>query len=83
MKRKGLPNVAPSLAGKAAGRPIKPPAYPKPPRELAGKWVAWSNSGQILASGETLAEVTRATVDQPGVSYERLPSLQRFPAHPR
>jgi hypothetical protein len=52
--------------------------YPVPPRELAGKWVAWSGY-QIVASGETLAEVMDrvAAEEIQGASYELLPELTR------
>ncbi len=53
--------------------------YPKPPRELAGKWVAWSQDYQIIAFDDTLAtvidHVDREEIQ--GVSYERLPNLHR------
>lgn len=50
--------------------------YPVPPRELAGKWVAWSRF-QIVASGETLAEVKKqvGSAKIKGASYEFLPPL--------
>lgn len=57
--------------------PTTVPAFPKAPRELAGKWVAWSAAGEILASGDTFAEVVKAGEGRPGVSYERLPKLER------
>jgi hypothetical protein len=49
-----------------------------PPRELAGKWVAWSRY-KIVASGDTLAGVI-AQVKESGIkgaSYELLPGLTR------
>lgn len=52
--------------------------YPKPDRSLAGKWVAWSRRGQLIASGETLSEVVRAASGHSGVSYERLPKPDRI-----
>lgn len=52
-------------------------AFPKAPRELAGKWVAWSATGEILGSGESFADVVKASEHHPGVSYERLPKLER------
>ncbi len=61
-------------------RPAEPlvSPYPVPPRELAGKWVAWSRY-KIVASGETLAGVI-AQVKESGIkgaSYELLPGLTR------
>ena len=52
--------------------------YPVPPRELAGKWVAWSRY-KIVASGETLGEVMDSVASEgiEGASYELLPSLSR------
>ena len=52
--------------------------YPVPPRELAGKWVAWSRY-RIVASGETLGEVMDLVASEgiEGASYELLPSLSR------
>jgi hypothetical protein len=52
--------------------------YPIPPRELAGKWVAWSRY-RIVASGETLGEVMDSVASEgiTGASYELLPSLSR------
>ena len=52
--------------------------YPVPPRELAGKWVAWSRY-QIVASGDTLAEVMDrvAAEEIHGASYGLLPELTR------
>jgi hypothetical protein len=52
--------------------------YPVPPRELAGKWVAWSRY-KIVASGDSLAGVV-ARVKESGIkgaSYELLPPLTR------
>jgi hypothetical protein len=54
------------------------PTCPSP--EFAGKWVAWSGDGQqIVASGDTLAEVQERVrrAQAGGVSYERLPPLLR------
>ena len=72
-------------AGKAKAAPSNPrrsgllvSPYPIPPRELAGKWVAWSRY-KIVASGDTLAGVI-AQVERDGVkgaSYELLPGLTR------
>ena len=57
--------------------------YPKPPRELADKWVAWSQDYRIVASHDTLAavidQVNREGIE--GVSYERLPNLHRDHSH--
>src|SRR5947209_2216502 len=52
--------------------------YPVPPRELAGKWVAWSRY-RIVASGETLGEVMDSVASEgiKGATYELLPSLSR------
>jgi Family of unknown function (DUF5678) len=49
---------------------------PLPPRELAGKWVAWSNR-RIVASGDTLAEVVHQVkaVGIEDASYDLLPML--------
>jgi hypothetical protein len=57
--------------------------YPAPPRELAGKWVAWSPDYRIVASGETLAEVVES-VKSAGIedaSYELVPRLDRYHCH--
>jgi Family of unknown function (DUF5678) len=56
--------------------------YPVPPRELAGKWVAWSNY-RIVASGDTFADVMDqiAVAQVKNASYERLPSLNSNDAH--
>ncbi|QDV39131.1 hypothetical protein [Tautonia plasticadhaerens] len=62
------------------GDPDAPPAPgPRPPvpRELAGRWIAWSADGRrIVASGTTLDEARRrageATSER--VSFERLGS---------
>jgi hypothetical protein len=58
------------------GPPVSP--YPAPPRELAGKWVAWSRY-RIVASGDTLAEVMDRVAAEGirGASYELLPDLTR------
>ncbi len=52
--------------------------YPVPPRELAGKWVAWSRY-RIVASGETLGEVMDSVAARgiKGASYELIPSPSR------
>jgi len=57
--------------------------YVKPPRELAGKWVAWSRDGRIVASNETLASVMDHVEREgiKGVSFERLPRLGRSHSH--
>jgi hypothetical protein len=59
-----------------SGPPVSP--YPAPPRELAGKWVAWSRY-QIVASGDTLAGVMDRVAAEgiKGASYELLPELTR------
>ncbi len=51
------------------------PSYAPPPLELAGKWVAWSKDGRMVASGETLEEVMGLVASQKikGASYEPLP----------
>jgi len=57
-------------------------SYPKPSRDLAGKWVAWAGC-RIVASGDTLAGVV-ASVEREGIkgaSFERLPALRRAHAH--
>jgi hypothetical protein len=53
-------------------------SYPVPPRELAGKWVAWSRY-KIVASGDTLATVVSKVKESgiKGASYELLPPLTR------
>lgn len=50
------------------------PARPMPPIEVCGKWVAWSRR-QIVASGETLAEVRQKVESQKikGAAYELIP----------
>jgi len=58
-----------------------PVAREKAPRELAGKWVAWSQAGKIIASGETFDEVMKAGEGQPEVSYEHLPEIDRVRGH--
>jgi hypothetical protein len=55
---------------------------PCAPRELAGRWVAYSADGlHIIASGETFTEVwekaRRETTER--VSFEKLPPLARSP----
>lgn len=55
-------------------------SHPLAPRELAGKWVAWSSDlGQIVAHGDTFAEVRDqvATAGAEKVSYEKLRPLSR------
>jgi hypothetical protein len=61
-------------------RPASP--YPKPPRELAGKWVAWSQY-QIVFSADKLDDVMDWVERQgiKGVSYERLPTSDRGHSH--
>jgi hypothetical protein len=56
--------------------------YPSPPRELAGKWVAWSRDRQIVASGDTLAGVVATVASLPieDASYERVPRFDRLRA---
>ena len=40
-----------------------PPSRPVVPKELGGKWIAWTLDGQrIVAHGETLAECRAAAV---------------------
>jgi hypothetical protein len=55
------------------------PPYAAPARELAGKWVAWSKEGHIVASAETLSEVVDFVTLKKirGASYECLPLLVR------
>ena len=58
---------------------ISSSAYPPPPAELAGKWVAWSEDHQVVAAGDTLSEVAKA-VDSMGVkdvSYGHVPRRRR------
>jgi Family of unknown function (DUF5678) len=57
--------------------------YPIPPIELAGKWVAWSRDREIIAAGETLAEVMAMVESRAprGASYELLPRLDRGHGH--
>jgi hypothetical protein len=57
-------------------------AHPVRPRELAGRWVAYSADGQrIVAAGETFTEVwekaRRETTER--VSFEKLPPLAGSP----
>jgi hypothetical protein len=49
------------------------------PLSLAGKWVAWSLEGKIVASAETLSEVVGLVASKKlkGASYERLPAVCR------
>jgi hypothetical protein len=71
----GKAKAAPSKRRRSG--PLVSP-YPVPPRELAGKWVAWSRY-KIVASGDTLATVV-ARVKESGIkgaSYELLPPLTR------
>jgi Family of unknown function (DUF5678) len=51
------------------------PSYDPPPPELAGKWIAWSKDGRLVASGETLEEVMALVASKKikGASYEPLP----------
>ena len=42
---------------------VQPPSRPIVPKELAGKWIAWTLDGQrIVAHGETLTECQAASV---------------------
>jgi hypothetical protein len=74
-RRDGEVEVAPSKRRRPR-LPVSP--YPAPPRELAGKWVAWSRY-RIVASGDTLAEVMDRVVAEgiKGASYELLPETTR------
>jgi hypothetical protein len=56
--------------------------YPRPPRELAGKWVAWSRY-RIVFSADKLDDVVDYVEREgiSGVSYERLPTLDRGHSH--
>src|SRR4051795_8411529 len=60
------------------GLDVSTQSHPLAPRELAGKWVAWSGDNrEIVAYGDTLAEV-RDRVAHSGagrVSYEKLRPL--------
>jgi hypothetical protein len=60
------------------GRSVAVSPYPVPPRELAGKWVAWAKY-EIVASGETLGEVMDFVAAEgiKGASYELIPSPSR------
>jgi hypothetical protein len=71
----GNAKAAPSKR-RRAGPMVSP--YPIPPRELAGKWVAWSRY-KIVASGDTLAGVIAQVKSgkMKEVSYELLPGLER------
>lgn len=53
--------------------------YSTPPRELAGRWVAWSRDGRLLASGRTLGRVRREVrrLGEGGASYELIPATRR------
>ncbi len=42
---------------KAGRLKTRVPAYPAPPIELAGKWVAWGKDHQIIAANESLIEL--------------------------
>jgi len=55
------------------------PPYAAPPRELAGKWVAWSQDGQIIASDDTLSALVDLVTSRKisGASYELIPLLIR------
>lgn len=71
----------PTGVGRFATRPARAPERGRLPRELAGKWVAWSHEGELLASGNTLAEV-RALVGRnagQGVSFELASRSRRVP----
>jgi hypothetical protein len=70
----------PALRRRKTGVLISP--YPLPPRELAGKWVAWSRY-EIVASGDKLADVVNQ-VKSEGIkdaSYELLPILESNGEH--
>ena len=56
---------------------LAPSPYPPPPRELAGKWIAWSRDGQILFSGDALGPLMDRVEQEGirGVSYEVLPKI--------
>jgi hypothetical protein len=79
-KRRPPKSIAAAKAARSdhAGQLVAVSPYPVPPRELAGKWVAWSRY-QIVASGETLGEVMDRVASEgiKGASYELLPSLSR------
>jgi hypothetical protein len=72
-KRASEKAAAPKATGSVAVSP-----YPVPPRDLAGKWVAWSRY-RIVASGETLGEVMDSVAAEgiKGASYQLIPSLSR------
>ena len=60
---------------------IQSQGHPSIPIELAGKWIAWSPRGQIVASGSALSDVMAdvASMGIEGASYQLVP---RF-GHPQ
>jgi hypothetical protein len=75
--RKLVPRKHALLRGKKLKGAI--PSYAPPPLELAGKWIAWSKDGRIVASGATLEEVMALVTSKKirGASYEPLPRSVR------
>ncbi len=71
--RKLVPGKHALLRGKKLKGAV--PSYTPPPPELAGKWIAWSRDGRMVASGETLEEVMALVASRKikGASYEPLP----------
>ena len=65
------------LPGRKSPRII--PAFPCVPRELIGQWVAYSETGEVIASGPDLEPVVADAerTGLPGVSYEKVPRLRR------
>jgi hypothetical protein len=78
LKMKKLVSRKPAFLQRRKSQGGTPP-YAAPPRELAGKWVAWSKEGRIVASGETLSGVVDLVTLKKirGASYECVPLLVR------
>ena len=64
------------LPGRKSPRII--PAFPSPPRELMGQWVAYSRTGEVIASGADLEPVVAEAerIGDPDVSYQKLPRIR-------
>jgi hypothetical protein len=76
-------NVKPTLKAsprlKRRKRAAVSSSYPATPLTMAGKWIAWSKAGRIVASGDTLSGVMELVASKKvrGASYERVPHLVR------